>query len=71
MNKYRFSTETETQLKAFEIYLRKQKYAIDTIRQISNYAGVYLQWLEAEGLDEKQVKYNEFTDFIFHIKKDK
>ena len=71
MKKYSFSTDIEERLSAFINYLRKQKYAIDTIRQISNYAGVYLQWLEEEGLDEREVTYREFTDFIFQMKKEK
>lgn len=71
MKKYRFNTEIEARLSAFESYLRQQKYAIDTIRQTRNYAGIYLQWLEEEGLDERAVKYDEFTDFIFEMQKEK
>jgi integrase/recombinase XerD len=71
MKKYSFSTDIEKQLLGFEQYLRKKKYAIDTIRQTRNYAGVYLEWLEEEGLEARDVKYNEFADFIFQMKNKK
>ena len=58
-------------MQTFEKYLRKKKYAIDTIRQTRNYAGVFLEWLEQEGKKVEHIEYQEMTDFIFHLKKEK
>ena len=68
---YKFNTEIEKKLKAFEKYLRSKKYAIDTIRQTRNYAGVYLKWLEEHKLIAEEIKYKRFMNFIFQLKKNR
>lgn len=65
---YKYTNEIEIKLRHFEKYLRSKKYALDTIRQTRNYAGVYLEWLEVEKVESGQVDYELFTDFIFHLK---
>lgn len=66
--KYKFNDEIEKQLQNFEKYLRSKKYAIETIRQTRNYAGVFLNWLD--GKNPQEIDYKMFTDFIFHLKKE-
>ena len=68
---YKYKGEIEKQLIEFEKYLRSKKYAVDTIRQTRNYAGVFLEWLEQEGKKVEHIEYQEMTDFIFHLKKEK
>jgi len=67
--KYSYSKQIEVKLKRFEEYLKSKKYAIETIRQTRNYTGVYLEWLEVKTLEENEVDYKVFTDFIFQLKK--
>ena len=68
---YKFNTEIEKKLKAFEKYLRSKKYAIDTIRQTRNYAGVYLKWLVEHKLIAEEMEYKRFMNFIFQLKKNR
>ena len=68
---YTYKASIEKKLMAFEEYLRSKKYAPDTIRQTRNYAGVYLEWLEEQGMTAGQVEYRELTDFIFQLKKER
>jgi len=68
---YKYKKEIEKKLKEFDKYLRKKKYAVDTIRQTRNYAGVYLEWLDKEEMRVEEIDYQAFTDFIFHLKKTK
>ncbi len=69
--KYKYNQDIEKQLQTFEKYLRSKKFAIDTIRQTRNYAGVFLEWLEQEGKKVEHIEYQEMTDFIFQLKKEK
>ena len=68
---YKYKGDIEKQLKIFDQYLRSKKYAVDTIRQTRNYAGVYLEWLEKEEKKAEDIDYQAFTDFIFQLKKQK
>lgn len=68
---YNYNQEIETKLQEFESYLRTKRYAIPTIQQARNYAGVYLSWLSKENKLVDEIGYNEFSNFIFHLKKDK
>lgn len=68
---YKYTAKIEKKLIAFEAYLRSKKYAPATIRQIRNYAGVYLEWLEERGMTARQVEYRELTDFIFQLKNER
>lgn len=68
---YKYKGDIEKKLKIFDQYLRSKKYAVDTIRQTRNYAGVYLEWLEREEKKAEDIDYQAFTDFIFQLKKEK
>ncbi len=68
---YKFTSDIEKLLQVFDDYLRSKHYAVDTIRQTRNYAGIYLKWLEAQKVMPEQVNYKRFMDFIFHLKKTK
>jgi len=65
---YRFDKETEEKLKAFRGHLRDQGYKAASARQHSNYAGIFLDWVNEEGLTTDQVRYREVIAFIHHLK---
>jgi len=67
---YKYNQDIESKLQEFERYLKKKRYALATIRQTRNYAGVYLEWLEKKGEQVDQVGYNEFSTFVFQLKQD-
>ena len=69
-SKYDYPIKIETKLNEFEKYLRKQRLAVSTIRQLRNYAGIYLEWLEEENEVLAKVDYNGFMNFIFQLKKE-
>ena len=69
--RYRFSLEIKKKLEQFDKYLRSKKFAVETIKQNKNYAGVYLEWLDKNNKQAEQIEYKEFTDFIFHLKSKK
>lgn len=71
MMDYKYKGEIEKKLNIFEQYLRTKKYAEDTIRQTRNYAGLYIEWLEAEEKAAEEMDYEGFTAFIFQLKKQK
>ncbi len=66
--KYQFTTEVTEQLNGFEDYLFDKKNKAATIKQKSNYAGYFLQWLENERLLPADVRYNDMLIFIEHCK---
>ena len=66
--KYEFTETINEQLSLFEKYLRKQRLAVSTIRQLRNYVGIYLEWLEEEKLELEEVDYNGFNVFVFQLK---
>lgn len=68
---YKYNREIEIKLKKFEVYLRSKRYALDTIRQTRNYAGVYLSWLDSINQEAEEIDYSRFTDFVFQLKKNK
>jgi integrase/recombinase XerD len=65
---YRYREGIEKELVRFEHSLRAARYAPPTIRQYRNYAGIYLAWLEVQGIAAGEVTYPVFTDFIFQLK---
>ena len=69
--KYKYRDKIEKKLVGFDKYLRSKKYAIDTIRQTRNYAGVYLKWLEEHELIAEEMEYKGFMNFIFQLKKNR
>jgi len=67
---YKYNQDIESKLQVFEKYLRGKRYALPTIRQTRNYAGVYLAWLKSKGEQVDQVGYNKFSTFVFQLKQD-
>jgi len=61
---YRFNQQVRDQLKGFEDWLKETGNGESTIRQKSNYAGYFLQWLEAERLQPEDARYNDLLDFV-------
>jgi len=67
MKKYNYTTPINKELKKFQEHLKKKNFNKNTIRQNSNYAGIFLEWLEAENIENKVVRYNEIIAFIRHL----
>jgi len=65
---YLFTQEIQSQLKGFKAYLHELGNGKDTIRQKSNYAGYFLKWLESEGLQPEDTRYNDLLSFIDYCK---
>lgn len=65
---YHYEGVIAEQLKPLRKYLRDKGYKSDTIRQLANYAGVYLEWIEEEGETVAEVDYQRLSPFIFHLK---
>ena len=59
------------QLKAFRNYLINQHYAEATVNMYCNYAREFLEYLDNEGLQEKQVRYKEIEHYFFQLKENK
>jgi len=62
--KYSFKKEVRIKLESFESWLRQKHYGKSTTRQKSNYAGLFLAWLESENLQIKEVRYKNMLSFI-------
>jgi len=65
---YSFNREIHDQLKGFKIYLQELGNGESTIRQKSNYAGYFLNWLEPERLQPQDARYNDLLDFVDYCK---
>jgi integrase/recombinase XerD len=65
---YSFNQQVRDQLKGFEAWLKEPGNGESTIRQKSNYAGYFLQWLEAERLQPEDARYNDLLDFVDYCK---
>jgi integrase/recombinase XerD len=61
---YDFSPDVSRRLRGFRKYLESQGAGKDTIRQKSNYAGYYLNWLYKEGMHQEDARYNDMLSFI-------
>lgn len=68
MIRYNFNHEIQSKLKGFKTYLQELGNGKGTIRQKSNYAGYFLNWLEAENLNPEDTRYNDLLNFIGHCK---
>ena len=71
MNKkpcYIFTVEIKSKLKGFESYLQELGQDTNTIRQKSNYAGYFLNWMENEHLQPEETRYNDLLSFIDYCK---
>lgn len=69
MSKYEFSESINRSLEPFLFHLKEKKFGSSTIRQNGNYAGLYLQWLEKEGITPAESNYNDLLSFIDHCHK--
>jgi integrase/recombinase XerD len=67
MKKYEFKPSIEDQLGEFESYLKAKNLHENTISQHSNYAGIFLSWLENENLEKSEVGYNDVIAFVQHL----
>lgn len=65
---YIFSREVKEKLAGFISQLKEKGYGKDTVRQKTNYAGYFLQWLETERLQWEEVRYNDMLNFIDHCR---
>jgi len=68
IGKYSFTKEIEIKLKGFKSYLHELGHDTNTIRQKSNYAGYFLNWLENESLQPNETRYNDLLSFIDYCK---
>jgi integrase/recombinase XerD len=68
MNKYKFAAAIQTALNSYQAYLQQEQYAKNYIRQNSNYAGIFLEWLEEESLAVSQVSHADVLEFADQIK---
>lgn len=65
---YSFTKEIQSELQGFKTYLQELGNGENTIRQKSNYAGYFLQWLENERLLTGDARYNDLLNFIDYCK---
>jgi len=65
---YSFNKAIEIKLKGFKSYLQKLGQDTNTIRQKSNYAGYFLNWLENDNLRPNETRYNDILNFIDYCK---
>jgi len=65
---YSFNKAIESKLKGFKTYLQELGRDTNTIRQKSNYAGYFLNWLENENLQPNETRYNDILNFIDYCK---
>jgi len=68
MNKYKFAPAIQAALNNYQAYLQQEQYAKNYIRQNSNYAGIFLEWLEEESLAVSQVSHADVLEFADQIK---
>lgn len=69
-NKYHFKGETAKEIEHFKTYLATKGFNQNTIRQNSNYVGIFLNWIEEEAITKDQVGYKEIIAFIRHLQKE-
>ena len=65
---YSFTKKIESKLNGFKTYLQELGQDKNTIRQKSNYAGYFLNWLESENLQPEETRYNDLLNFIDYCK---
>jgi integrase/recombinase XerD len=66
-SQYVFTEDITEKLLKLESYLKEKKYHKDSIRQIVNYSGIYLQWLTENKLNPEEVTYKIVIEFIHDI----
>lgn len=72
MNKpeYQFTGEVKQQVESFKGYLKSRHIDDNTIRQKTNYAGYFLNWLESERLQPQETRYNDLLNFVDYCRLD-
>src|SRR3972149_2120619 len=65
---YSFTKAIESKLKGFKSHLQGLGQDTNTMRQKSNYAGYFLNWLENEHLQPEETRYNDILNFIDYCK---
>jgi len=65
---YSFNQEIQGKTAGFNAYLKELGNGQGTIRQKSNYAGYFLQWLQSEHLQIEETRYNDMLTFIDYCK---
>ena len=65
--KYHYKGETAKELEKFKTYMANNGFNQNTIRQNSNYTGIFLNWIEEEAIAKEQVIYKEIIAFIRHL----
>jgi integrase/recombinase XerD len=68
MNKYKFTTAIQVALESYRTYLQQEHYAKNYIRQNSNYAGIFLEWLEEESIAPSQAAHADVLEFADQLK---
>ena len=68
MNKYKFAPAIQAALESYKTYLKQEHYAKNYIRQNSNYAGIFLEWLEEESLALTQAAHVDVLEFADQLK---
>lgn len=68
MNKYKFAPAIQAALESYKTYLQQEHYAKNYIRQNSNYAGIFLEWLEEESLAPAQAAHADVLEFADQLK---
>ena len=69
--KYQFTNQITKELKKFQKHLKKKNFNENTIRQNSNYAGIFLEWIETENLEKQEIRYKEIIAFIHELQQEK
>jgi integrase/recombinase XerD len=64
MKRYKFSAEITEELSKFKGYLLADRLDQNTVRQNSNYAGIFLEWLAEESIKKEEIRYKEIIAFI-------
>lgn len=62
--KYKFTKEIKNKLEYYKNYLTKKAYSESTIKQKSNYTGLFLTWVESEYLQTEETTYKDMLSFI-------
>lgn len=68
MIKYKFAPAVQAALNSYQTYLQQEHYAKNYIRQNSNYAGIFLEWVEEASLAVMQVSHADVLEFADQLK---
>jgi integrase/recombinase XerD len=68
--KYKLLPDTILALAPFQAYLEQEQFGKDYIRQNTNYAGTFMEWITDQSLAFSQVTHADVMDFTDHLKQD-